>query len=229
THDQVLGGPTGQIFMGCTFPADPGYCAGIQASALRVAEALRQEGVIGRFGVDFVCRRVGGAWEQAAVEVNLRKGGTTHPYLMLQFLTDGEYDATTGLYRSATGRPCFYHASDNLRDPAFRGLSPDDLVDIAVENGLHFDAAVQQGVVFHLIGALSEHGKLGTVCIGDSRQAASRLYHETVAVLDREARRIHGGAPPLERGNGDAGAPPRFAPGVYRFFAGDTRAAGAHG
>jgi hypothetical protein len=233
THDQVLGGPNGQIFVGCTFPADPAYCAGIQASAARVAEALRQEGVIGRFGVDFVCRRIGGAWEHAAVEVNLRKGGTTHPYLMLQFLTDGDYDATTGIYRSATGRPCFYHASDNLEDPAYRGLSPDDLVDIAVENGLHFDAAVQQGVVFHLIGALSEHGKLGTLCVGDSRDAAARLFHETVAVLDREARRTAGAVPPPWTGDGDGErngrVKPRFAPGVYRFFPDDAPAAGAHG
>jgi len=223
-HDQVLGGPTGQIFVGCTFPADPGYCAGIQLSAARVAEALRHEGVVGRFGVDFVCRRVGGAWEHAAVEINLRKGGTTHPYLMLQYLTDGEYDPGTGTYRSAAGRPCFYHASDNLEDPAYRGLSPDDLMDIAVENGLHFDAAVQQGVVFHMLGALSEHGKLGTVCIGGTPQAASRLYHETVAVLDREARRVAGWT-----GNGDAGNPPRFAPGVYRFLGADAAATGAHG
>jgi hypothetical protein len=231
THDQVLGGPTGQIFMGCTFPADPAYGAGIQLSAARVAEALRHEGVVGRFGVDFVCRRVGDAWEHAAVEVNLRKGGTTHPYLMLQFLTDGEYDPTTGLYRSATGRPCFYHASDNLEDPAYRGLSPDDLVDIAVENGLHFDAAVQQGVVFHLIGALSEHGKLGAVCIGDSAAAASRLFHETVGVLDRAARRIggQGAGQGDEDGSGDANGRRRFAPGVYRFFTGDAPAAGAHG
>lgn len=44
----------------------------------------------------------------------------------------------------------------------------------------------QQGVVFHLIGALSEYGKLGTVCIGDSRASAERFFHDTVAVLNRE-------------------------------------------
>ena len=54
--------------------------------------------------------------------------------------------------------------------------------------GLHFDGATQQGVVFHLIGALSEYGKLGTVCIGDSRASAEKFYRDAVAVLDREAR-----------------------------------------
>ncbi len=59
-------------------------------------------------------------------------------------------------------------------------------MDIAAENGLHFDGASQQGVVFHLIGALSEYGKLGVVCIGDTTSSAERLYDRTVAVLDRE-------------------------------------------
>ena len=34
----------------------------------------------------------GGTWSAYAIELNLRKGGTTHPFLTLQFLTDGRYD-----------------------------------------------------------------------------------------------------------------------------------------
>ena len=60
-------------------------------------------------------------------------------------------------------------------------------IDIAVENDLHFHGATQQGVVFHLIGALSEFGKLGMLCIADSPAHAKALYQETVDVLDREA------------------------------------------
>ena len=40
--------------------------------------------------------------------------------------------------------------------------------------------------MFHLIGALSQYGKLGMVCIGDSPQKAYALFEETVACLDRE-------------------------------------------
>ena len=75
---------------------------------------------------------------------------------------------------------------------SLKGVRLDDLIDIAVDNGLHFDAAAQQGVMFHLIGALSEHGKLGTVCIGDTPAAAQALYDQTAAVLEREARRAGG-------------------------------------
>jgi len=85
-----------------------------------------------------------------------------------------------------TGQPCYYYASDNLQSTCYRGLTPDDLIDIVVLNGLHLHGATQQGVVFHLVGALSEYGKVGLVCVGDSHQRSKRLYEETVAVLDRE-------------------------------------------
>jgi hypothetical protein len=187
THDQVMGGNSDQIFLGCRFPADESYRLEIQAQGFKVAEALRQRGVLGRFGVDFVSVREGDRWRHYAIEVNLRKGGTTHPFLMLQFLTDGTYDPATGLFLTPSGQPRFYCASDNLESPSYRGLTPDDLVDIAVLNDLHFHGATQQGVVFHLLGALCEFGKLGAVCVGDTIDRAQALYEDTVAVLDREA------------------------------------------
>jgi pheganomycin biosynthesis PGM1-like protein len=187
THDQVLGGPSGQIFLGSTFPADAEYSRDIKEFGWRVGEVLRERGALGRFAIDFISVKREGRWEHAAIEINLRKGGTTHPYLILRFLTDGTYDPEDGLYCTPTAKPCYYYASDNLQSPTYKGLTPDDLVDIAVNNGLHFDSAAQQGVVFHLIGALSQYGKLGTVCIGDSHESARKFYRDTVAVLDREA------------------------------------------
>ena len=187
THDQLLGGPSGQVYWGCTFPAADAYRTDVQSAALRVADVLAQEGVLGRFGIDFVCVRRGAQWETSAIEINLRKGGTTHPFLMLQFLTDGVCDPDTGLYHTAAGRARYYCASDNLGDAAYRGLRPDDLVDIAVNNSLHFDAATQTGVMFHLIGALPRYGKLGAVAIGESHHDASGYFRRTVEVLDREA------------------------------------------
>src|SRR5215208_5398941 len=189
THDQVLGGPSGQIFLGSSFPADEVYSRDITEAGQRVGKVLKERGALGRFAIDFISVKRGEGWEHAAIEINLRKGGTTHPYLILRFLTDGFYDPNDGLYCTPTAKPCYYYASDNLQSPAYKGLTPDDLIDIAVNNGLHFDGASQQGVVFHLIGALSQYGKLGTVCIGDSHESALRFYRDTVAVLDREALR----------------------------------------
>ena len=191
THDQVLGGPSGQIFLGSSFPADEAYSRDIMEAGKRVGKVLKERGALGRFAIDFISvrRDDSGEWEHEAIEINLRKGGTTHPYLILRFLTDGAYDPNDGIYCTATAKPCYYYASDNLQSPDYRGLTPDDLIDIAVDNGLHFDSASQQGVIFHLIGALSEYGKLGTVCIGDSHESAKKFYRDTVEVLDRETRR----------------------------------------
>jgi hypothetical protein len=185
THDQVLGGANGQIFLGCRFPADKAYRLDIQERGKRTAEVLARKGVLGRFGIDFISVRGGERWRHVAIEINLRKGGTTHPFLMLQFLTDGRYDAETGEFITPGGPRCYY-ASDNLESERYRGLTPYDLVDIAVVNGLHFHAVTGEGVAFHLIGALSEFGKLGVVCIGPSQDRADALYKRTVEVLDSE-------------------------------------------
>ena len=115
-----------------------------------------------------------------------RKGGTTHPFIMLQYLTDGHYDPDTGIFLTPDGRPRFYYASDNLECDRYKGLTPEDLIDIAVSHGIHFHGATQEGVVFHLIGALSQFGKLGTACVGGSHERAQELYLETVDILDRE-------------------------------------------
>ena len=85
------------------------------------------------------------------------------------------------------GHPRCYYASDNLESPLYRGLTPGDLIDIAAINRLHFDGACQKGVVFHLIGALSEFGKIGVLCIAPSHEEAKALYRRTTEVLDRES------------------------------------------
>lgn len=189
THDQVLGGPSGQVFLGATFPADDEYRMDVQAAGLRIAAALATKGVIGRFATDFVSVKEDGVWKHHAIEVNLRKGGTTHPFLTLRFLTDGSYDPETGLFYSQSGRPKYYYASDSVQSDQYKGIGPSDLVDIAVEHELHFHSSTERGVVFHLIGALSEFGKLGMVCIGDNWQQARFLHRKTKDTLDQVTRR----------------------------------------
>ncbi len=188
THDQVLGGENAQVFLGCKFPADSSYRLEIQDLGRRAGEVLAPKGVLGRFGIDFMSIQEAGSWRHYAIEINLRKGGTTHPFLMLQFLTAGRYEPATGAFFTPSGRPCFYYASDNLHAAHYKGITPSDLIDIAAVNGLHFNAATQEGVVFHLIGALSEFGKLGLLAIGNTEEKAYASYRRSVAILDREGR-----------------------------------------
>lgn len=186
THDQVLGGESGQVYLGCTFPADKEYQEEICEMGVKIAQQLRDKGGLGRFGVDFMSVKTPKGWQHYAIEINLRKGGTTHPYLMLQFLTDGHYQPEKHQYVMPNGQVRYYFATDNLKKEAYRGLTPQDLMDMIVFHGLHYDSVRQEGVFFHLMGALSEHGKLGMTSIGATLERAHELYNKTVEVLDFE-------------------------------------------
>ena len=198
THDQALGGPNGQVFLGASFPADREYRHDLHRDGARGRRGGSPSlGVLGRFGVDFISTRAtDGTWNHSALEINLRKGGTTLPFMMLEFLTDGAYDLERGEYLTAAGQPRSYVASDNVESPFYRGMTPDDLIDLAVYNGLHFEASSQAGVVFHLMGALSRYGKLGLVAIGEDLITADQIYRETLSVLDREAGTATAGRSP---------------------------------
>jgi hypothetical protein len=195
THDQILGGRSGQVFLGSRFPANEAYRRRMHEDGAAIGRVLAEEGVLGRFSIDFlhyVPGRVPGmpAGESEpqlrAIEINLRKGGTTLPFQMLQFLTAGHYDVERGELSTRLGQPRCYVATDNLQKPAYRGLVPDDLIDILVQNELHFDDTTQTGIVFNLIGALSEFGKLGLVSIAETPAAAQAQYDRAAEVLDRE-------------------------------------------
>ncbi len=189
THDQMLGGPSGQSYLGCIFPADPGYAAAITREAAKVGALLAKAGVIGRFAFDFVVTRdePGGPWQTYAIEVNLRKGGTTHPFLTLQFLTGGVYDADTALFTAPSGRQKFLVATDHLASPAYRGFTPDDLFDLAVRHGLHYGQVGQTGIVFHMLPALAEVGRTGLTAVGNSPEEAREIYDRAVAAMNAEA------------------------------------------
>ena len=61
-------------------------------------------------------------------------------------------------------------------------------MDIIAEHRLHFDSCSETGTVFHLIGCLSQFGKLGLTSIGDSPQQAQDIYNKVIKVLDEETR-----------------------------------------
>lgn len=185
SHEQMLGGSTGQAYLGCRFPAAQEYRTLLHREAEKIGQALSQKGVIGRFGIDFmVSRRPDGAWDSYAIEINLRMTGTTPPFHALEFLTGGRLNRDSGLFTTPEGQLKFYSATDNLVSPSYRGLLPEDLFQIASRAGLNFRHATQTGVLFYMIGALSQYGKLGMTCIGDSAEEAQALFSKTVTLLD---------------------------------------------
>ncbi|MEL7418744.1 MAG: peptide ligase PGM1-related protein [Cyanobacteria bacterium J06555_3] len=187
THDQILGGADGQVYEGCYFPADADYRHELQELGLKVGEVLAAKGAIERYGVDFITVQDPDSkkWDIQAIEINLRKGGTTHPFMTLRLLTNGTFDYDTGKFLSQQNQEKHYISTDNLQKQQYCGLLPNDLMDIIAQERLHFDSSSRTGTVFHLMGALSEFGKLGLTSIGNSLEEAQEIYDRVEAVLDR--------------------------------------------
>ncbi|HYI45577.1 MAG TPA: peptide ligase PGM1-related protein [Actinomycetota bacterium] len=181
THDQILGGPDNQVYLGCRFPAQDAYREAIQDAGRRMARVLAEKGVVGSFGIDFVL--VPGTNPKPFVsEINLRMGGTSHPFYVARFVTRGHYDEATGDL-VADGKPKYYVASDNLKSDSLLGLRPEKVIDALDIRGLAYSESSRTGATLHLLGALNEFGKLGCVAIADSREDAESLYREVARVL----------------------------------------------
>jgi hypothetical protein len=187
THDQVLGGPHGQTYFGCHFPADQEYAAQLAAEGLKVGRRLAREGVIGRASVDFATVPGEDGWRSYALEINLRCGGTTHPLFALTSLTDGAYDPLAGEWRTRLGDIKHYAATDYLDSPAYRSLTPDDLLDVVAERDLGWDGEREVGVVLHMVSALAVAGRIGLTAVGDTLEEARRHYYDVKAAVDEAA------------------------------------------
>lgn len=99
------------------------------------------------------------------------------------------------LHRARRHRPPFWAANSGASEALAccnRPRRPPELdleTEIArreVRYTVPWERRLETGLFFHLIGALSEYGKVGLTAIGNSREEAEELYESTVAIFDRE-------------------------------------------
>ena len=191
THEQVLGGDTGQVYIGCRFPADPAYASELARHGEAIGKLLASRGVIGRLSVDFAAtQNDSGKWHLHALEINLRKGGTTHPYVVLSHLVPGKYDPEAGAWQASDGTQRWYRATDNLIDESWLGLAPDAVIRAVAAEGLQFDARTGTGVVLHMLSCLAIDGRFGLTAIGRTPEQAADLYERTGHAVHRHARNL---------------------------------------
>jgi hypothetical protein len=179
THEQVLGGPSGQVYIGCRFPAASAYAAELARYGEAVGRVLAKEGALGRFGIDFMAVRTHGAWTLYALEINLRRGGTTHPYLVLRHLAPGRYDGPSGRWITEDGTARVYWSTDNLVDPAWQGLPPSTVIEAVRAAGLEWDPVTRTGVVLHMLSGLAIDGRIGLTAIAHDDDEAERMFAAT--------------------------------------------------
>jgi pheganomycin biosynthesis PGM1-like protein len=214
THEQVLGGESGQVFVGSRFPADPSYAAALADHTAAVGRRLAELGAVGWASVDFVARREGALWELAAVDLNLRKGGTSHSYAALQHLVPGSYDLNRACWvADADGSTRCYRSSDAVAVPRGPDTSPSQAIASLAASGLAYDHRTGTGVVLHMFSSLTRDSTLGATAIGRTATEAERLFDavpDALAVRPPPPRVAE--AVPISGGPDDGGAGPAPAP-----------------
>jgi hypothetical protein len=184
THEQVLGGDSGQVFLGSRFPADDAYATVLADHAASVGRVLAGLGAVGWVSVDFVARRHGDAWDLAAVDLNLRKGGTTHSLTALEHLVPGGYDVAANAWTARLdGAARCYRSSDAVVVPGGPGLDAASVVAAVSAAGLELDPARGVGVVLHMFPSLVREGTVGATAVGRSADEAERLFAAVPAAL----------------------------------------------
>lgn len=205
THEQELGGRSGLEYIGCSLPAKANYVQALHHLGSEIGRELVRLGYIGPVSIDFIAIPRGsekvaglvdgvvyghGDYELYAVEINLRRGGTTHPLSATSFLTGGRYMPESGSFKTPSGRKIFYVSFSNIAPSEAKGLCPDDIIDIVTEFGLHYNSATCCGVIFHMMGALSQYGRLSGTCVADSPEKAWELVETTKQILAEQAVKL---------------------------------------
>ena len=179
THDHLAGGAGG-----LWFPAAPAYRRALLSAGRQAAEALAACGIVSRVSVRFAVRPGAVGHALTALGMDLGIGPVVHSVLALRFLTGGSFDAESGAFLTPSGVSKSYRSNDALRAERYRGLLPEDLIDIVAAHRLHFDPLSEAGVLFHVIGGLSERGSIGLTAVGGDRAEADQHYQRAVRILD---------------------------------------------
>lgn len=202
THEQVLGGENGQVYLGCRFPARRQYAMRLTSYGRRVGEELAARGALGMLSVDFAAvRDRGERWRLYALEVNLRRGGTTPPIVVLSSLLPGRYDGQ-GRWRLPDGSARFYWATDNLVDERWTGLPAGEVIEGVRRAGLGFDPQSGTGVVLHTLTGLAIDGRLSLMAIARTPREARRMFAAVQPAVDQACDRWT-----VRRASGSGGVP----------------------
>jgi hypothetical protein len=177
THDQIL---SAGKFWGCRFPASDKWNREITHAIKQVGQTLAELGVRGTFGVDFVTSMTG---EILAVEVNLRKVGPSHVLSYVESLVGSLVDRHGMLQRE--GSPVHYVYRRLLQPEILRGEQPQAVVDRLRRAGLLYQHDTGEGVVLHMLGALSACGYVEFTSIATSDKVADTISEAAQAATLR--------------------------------------------
>lgn len=195
THDQVL---RDSMYLGCRFPANPAYRAQVIETATVIARQCSAEGWRGIVSIDFLVTSPSGKGSDQvlwAIEINARKGATTHPYFWAKTLTEAKCDLERGLL-TVDGREVVYQASEYVASPLLAGMTGASVLQTITDAGLSYHADTKEGVIVHMLSCAQIHLKIGVTSIAACHESAERYIREIQSLLGGE----------LFQGNGPSGS-----------------------
>ena len=180
THEQIL---DGQTYKGAIFPANESYRGILQEHAWRVGQELFENNkIIGPFAVDYVAVSRSSDLNVDViiypVEINIRRGGTSYPYLIAKLATDSVYDPFDGELKAPDGNRIYYIATDNFKSKAFKGRTEEELFETISNMKILFKPGQQVGVSPYLLIAAYEYEKFGLIFIANDLETAQKLFDE---------------------------------------------------
>lgn len=185
THEQILGGVENQKYLGCAFPALTDHRKLIIREAKKVAAWMAKKGMIGHFGIDFIVvkNKPEDKPRIHPIEINLRKGGTTHPFRIAYYLTRSKYNKLDGLlYNGKT--PIYYISRDFIVDERYKKLAPNELIDLVQNSKINFNKNTKQGVLVFMSGTIKEYGRFGAICISHSTEDAEIYFKKLIRLVN---------------------------------------------
>jgi hypothetical protein len=185
THEQILGGEDKQLYLGCEFPSLDSHRKLIIKEGEKIVGWLAKKGIVGNFAIDYVVT-YDKDWKNPKVfpiEINLRKGGTTHPFRITYFLTGARYNKNTGLLQCGKV-PIYYHSMDFIESEKYKKLTPAELIKAVSGSKISFNKDTKKGVLLFMPGMITEFGRFGAVCIGHSREEAKQYYKKLVKLIN---------------------------------------------
>lgn len=182
THDQVL---NGMAYAGSRFPANGEYRRELIEQGYKIGARLAAEGVRGIVSADFMATRESEAdsWLLWGLEINARKGATTHPYFWTRFLADASYDESTGELNTVAG-PIRYRSSEYIQAEGLSHISASELIEAVRSAGLAYDPLNRRGAFIHMATCLRNFSKFGATFIGNSDSEIDELYARAVRLTE---------------------------------------------
>ena len=122
------------------------------------------------------------------IEINLRKGGTTHPFRIAYYLTKSKYNKRDGiLYCGKT--PIYYMARDVIESEKYKDFSSSELIKTVDKSKISSNKNTKKGVLIYMPGMISEFGRFGALAVGHTKEEAESYFKIMIKAVDLRATR----------------------------------------